>query len=136
MQEGSTILDLGCGTGLSGEAFSDMADAIDGIDLSPAMIAKARARGTLSRTASSRDIETALDARFPSRYDLILAADTLVYLGDLEACCVGAAQSWLPGGTFLFTVEKKDGNGIRTRPQAPLASFRILSAQCRRTCGL
>ena len=36
------ILDLGCGTGLAGEAFLDLAHRLDGVDLSPLMIARAR----------------------------------------------------------------------------------------------
>jgi predicted TPR repeat methyltransferase len=115
VQEGLTVLDLGCGTGLSGEAFSDMADAIDGVDLSPAMIAKARARD-LYRELIVADIETAL-VEIPTRYDLILAADTLVYLGDLEAVMRGAAAKLAPDGYFLFTAEKKDGDGFELSPK-------------------
>src|SRR5262249_41969576 len=45
------ILDLGCGTGLVGEAFKDLANGrgrLDGIDLAPRMIEVARARGIYS----------------------------------------------------------------------------------------
>ena len=38
------VLDLGCGTGLCGGAFRARAGQLDGVDLSPAMVAKARAR--------------------------------------------------------------------------------------------
>jgi predicted TPR repeat methyltransferase len=113
--DGLTVLDLGCGTGLSGEAFSDMAAAIDGIDLSPAMIAKARARG-IYRDLSIGDLETALTQE-GERYDLVLAADTLVYLGDLAPALHGAAERLKPGGFFLFTVEKKDGDGFELGPK-------------------
>ena len=34
--DGFDILDLGCGTGLAGEAFRDLARRLDGVDLSPA----------------------------------------------------------------------------------------------------
>jgi len=96
-------LDLGCGTGFAAEAFADMAAAIDGIDLSPAMIEKARARG-LYRNLAVADIETAL-ADGGADYDLIIAADTVVYLGDLAATIAGAARRLKPHGFFLFTVE-------------------------------
>ena len=36
------MLDLGCGTGLSGQAFADIATHITGVDLSPNMLARAR----------------------------------------------------------------------------------------------
>ncbi len=98
------ILDLGCGTGLGGMAFKDLATRLDGIDLSPAMIEKARAR-EIYDDLKVADLETAL-AQTSHRYDLLIAADTLVYLGDLDAVFDAAAHALKPGGTFLFTVEK------------------------------
>jgi predicted TPR repeat methyltransferase len=103
------VLDLGCGTGLAGEVFRPLAARLDGIDLSPAMIDKARGRG-LYDTLAVADLESALAAPgmvgLLSAYDLILAADTLVYLGDLSAVFRSAAARLAPGGFFLFTVEK------------------------------
>jgi predicted TPR repeat methyltransferase len=107
------ILDLGCGTGLSGEAFKDLASRLDGIDLSPAMIEKARARRLYDALAVG-DIES-LPAS--AAYDLALAADTLVYLGDLEPVLRSVAGALKPGGAFLFTVEKKDGEGFELGPK-------------------
>ncbi|HXL98399.1 MAG TPA: methyltransferase domain-containing protein [Rhizomicrobium sp.] len=112
--DGLSILDLGCGTGLSGEAFRDAAARLDGIDLSPAMIAKARARGIYDDLRVA-DLETTLDGA--RAYDLILAADTLVYFGDLAAVFKGAVRSLAPGGNFLFTVEKADGDGFELGPK-------------------
>jgi predicted TPR repeat methyltransferase len=114
-QSGLTVLDLGCGTGLSGEAFAQMASAIDGIDLSPAMIAKAKARG-IYRGLVVGDIESAL-AQLGAHYDVAVAADTVVYLGDLEPVLDQVAQKLAPGGFFLFTVEKKDGEGFALGPK-------------------
>jgi len=99
-----TILDLGCGTGLAGEVFKPLASRLDGIDLSPAMIEKAKARGLYDNLAVA-DLETALAAPGPA-YDLVLAADTLVYLGDLAAVFRAAAARLAPDGFFLFTVEQ------------------------------
>ena len=110
---GLDILDLGCGTGLTGIAFKDLARRLDGIDLSPVMIEKARARGIYDRLAVA-DIETARDV---ASYDLLLAADTLVYLGDLTQIFAAAAQSLRRGGFFLFTVERKDGDGFALGPK-------------------
>ena len=104
------VLDLGCGTGLAGIAFKDIASRLDGIDLSPAMIEKTCERKVYD-TLDVADIETAL-MRTRRRYDLILAADTLVYLGDLAAVFHGVHERLKPGGHFLFTVEKKKGKGF------------------------
>lgn len=99
---GLSILDLGCGTGLAGLAFRARAGRLDGIDLSPAMIACARAR-RLYDDLTVGDIE-ALAASGPC-YDLIIAADTLVYLGDLGPVMKAVRARLAADGYFLFTVE-------------------------------
>ena len=106
------ILDLGCGTGLAGVLFKDKAARLDGIDLSPAMIEKARTRGVYD-CLTVGDIETAL----AGAYDLILAADTLVYLGDLTPLFHAAATHLTPDGYFLFTTEAKEAGGFELGPK-------------------
>jgi predicted TPR repeat methyltransferase len=110
-----SILDLGCGTGLAGVAFQSRAAHLRGIDLSPAMIAKARMRGIYDELAVA-DLETALAEPGPP-FDLILAADTLVYLGDLSKTLAGVAAKLAPDGYFLFTAEAKDGDGFELGPK-------------------
>lgn len=110
-----SILDLGCGTGLAGLAFRPLAARLDGIDLSPAMIEKARARNIYDNLAVA-DLETALSASGPA-YDLILAADTLVYLGDLASTFQAAHARLSPDGFFLFTVEKAAAEGFELGPK-------------------
>ena len=108
-REGLSILDLGCGTGLAGLAFRPLASRLDGVDLSPAMIEKARARGIYDHLDVA-DLESALLESAPvapgPAYDLILAADTLVYLGDLASVFKAARGRLSPDGFFLFTVEE------------------------------
>ncbi len=50
-------------------------------------------------------------------YDLILAADTLVYLGELGPLFRGASGRLTQSGFFLFTVEKKLGDGFELGPK-------------------
>jgi predicted TPR repeat methyltransferase len=107
------ILDVGCGTGLAGTAFRDAASRMDGIDLSPAMIKKARAKGIYANLVCG-DIEA---AKGSGTYDLVLAADALVYLGDLDRSFDAIASRLKPGGFFLFTVEKHPGEGFDLGPK-------------------
>jgi predicted TPR repeat methyltransferase len=109
------ILDLGCGTGLAGAVFKPLAARLDGVDLSPAMIEKARARHIYDHFQVA-DLQTALSSPGPL-YDLILAADTLVYLGDLNLVFEAARARLHPDGYFLFTVEKADGDGFELGPK-------------------
>jgi predicted TPR repeat methyltransferase len=106
-RERLSILDLGCGTGLAGLAFRPLGARLDGVDLSPAMIEKARARGIYDHLDVA-DLESALAAPGPA-YDLILAADTLVYLGDLASVFRAAHGRLASDGFFLFTVEQAAG---------------------------
>jgi predicted TPR repeat methyltransferase len=52
-----------------------------------------------------------------NEFDLILAADTLVYLGDLAPVFAGAAARLKPDGFFLFTVEKHESEGYELGPK-------------------
>jgi predicted TPR repeat methyltransferase len=70
------------------------------------MVEKARAKNLYDHLVVG-DIETALSetALLGSAYDLVVAADTLVYLGDLLPL-MRAVRAHLAGdGYFLFTVE-------------------------------
>lgn len=107
------ILDLGCGTGLSGAAFKDRAERLDGVDLSPAMLDKARNRGIYDDLKVA-DIETGLGN---ARYDLVVAADTLVYLGDLDPVMNAVGAALKADGFFLFTAEAKPGEGFELGPK-------------------
>ena len=97
-------LDLGCGTGLAGPAFRPHATKLTGIDLSPQMIAQARTGGLYDALIVG-DIEDWL-ATATQRFGRIVAADVLVYLGDLERVFAGAKRVLKAGGLFLFTVER------------------------------
>ncbi|HEY4264241.1 MAG TPA: tetratricopeptide repeat protein, partial [Micropepsaceae bacterium] len=105
------ILDLGSGTGLVGDAFKDLAKGgrLDGIDLSPRMIDEASRRGIYDNLILG-DIETMLLA-VERRYDLVLAADTMIYFGDLAPTLSGVYQRLVPGGLYLFAVERMEGHG-------------------------
>jgi predicted TPR repeat methyltransferase len=112
-----TILDLGCGTGLVGEVFKDLAagGCLDGIDLAPRMIEATRTRGIYDDLILG-DLETVLAEPGP-RYDLILSADTMIYLGDLAPTFSGVANRLERNGFYVFAVESKEGEGWEQTPQ-------------------
>ena len=104
-------LDLGCGTGLAGAPLRARVERLEGVDLSAAMLAKARERG-LYDALEAADIVDHL-RRFGAAFDLIVAADALAYFGDLQPVFAAAAAALAPGGLFAFTVETFAGEGYR-----------------------
>ena len=98
------VLDAGCGTGLAAPMLRPLAGRLDGVDLSAAMVEKARKRGLYDHLEVG-ELVACLKAR-PARYDLVAAADVLVYFGALDEVMSAAAAALRPGGLFAFTVER------------------------------
>jgi predicted TPR repeat methyltransferase len=98
------ILDAGCGTGLCGPLLRPWARRLVGVDLSAAMLARARARETFDELHQAE--LTAFIAGCERAFDVIASADTLVYFGDLAAVAAAAAAALRFDGVFAFTVER------------------------------
>lgn len=104
-------IDLGCGTGLVARTFARNVDRLDGIDLSPKMLAQARATG-LYNELELADLVQGLTARAAASADLILVADTVIYLSDIAPLLREAARVLQPGGLLAFTAETHRGEGV------------------------
>jgi predicted TPR repeat methyltransferase len=105
------VIDLGCGTGLAARVFRPMARRLDGVDLSAGMVEKARGRG-LYDALHVEEIGRYL-ARVPQTYTLAIAADVLIYFGDLAPVFAGVAGALKPRGLLAFTVEAESGAPYR-----------------------
>lgn len=97
------VIDLGCGTGLCGPLLRPLARRLVGVDLSGLMLAKAREGGAYDELVQG-DVAATLAAR-PGGFDIAIAADVFVYIGDLGAVFAGAATALRPAGLFAFSVE-------------------------------
>jgi predicted TPR repeat methyltransferase len=105
------VNDLGCGTGLAARVFRPLARRLDGVDLSEKMIEKARGRGLYDRLEVD-EIGRYLSS-VPQTYTLAIAADVLIYFGDLAPVFAGIAAALKPHGLFVFTVEASSGAAYR-----------------------
>jgi predicted TPR repeat methyltransferase len=108
------ILDAGCGTGLCGAAFLPLARRLDGVDLSPGMIAEARKKAIYDELVVGE--ATAALASASRRYDLVVAGDVLVYIGDLAPLFAAVHDVLRSSGVFAFTVERGAGAGYEMAP--------------------
>lgn len=107
LQSGAaSIADLGCGTGLCGPLLRPWASRLLGVDLSERMLEKARALGVYDELVHA-DIVSLLTQRAQC-FDGVVAADVLVYIGELEATFAATASALRSGGFFAFSVEACD----------------------------
>ncbi len=128
----NTIIDLGCGTGLSGEKFTDITSQLIGCDLSTKMIKEAQ-RKNIYQELYVEDAITCL-----SRYtcDLILAVDVLVYIGDLFGLFAQIKTSLTQDGLFAFSVQSHEGTGYKLGEDMRYAHSYEYIANISKTFGL
>jgi predicted TPR repeat methyltransferase len=99
----AATLDMGCGTGLSGEAFQGLTEKLIGLDLSSKMLEVA-GKKRLYDSLYETDICSFLRENKAS-FDLFLAADVFVYIGDLSEIFTLVKKRAAVGGIFLFSTE-------------------------------
>lgn len=113
------VLDAGCGTGLCGPLLRPYARRLVGVDLSPAMLAKAEGRGVYDELVCA-ELTAVLNAA-RAGFDLIASADTLCYFGGLGPVLAAARGALRAGGHLVFTLERAEpreaANGFRLLPQ-------------------
>ncbi len=125
------VLDAGCGTGLCGPLVAPYARRLVGVDLSEAMLARARERNVYDELAR-RELTEYL-RKSPGSFDLIVSADTLVYFGPLDGVAAAAARALRPGGILVFTVEELYGGGSIEYAISPTGRYRHAREYLERT---
>ncbi|GFR44531.1 hypothetical protein Agub_g5801, partial [Astrephomene gubernaculifera] len=132
-------VDLGCGTGLMGPLLQPYCKIMEGVDLSAGMVDQASKRGCYSRLAvaelvafleqQKEEITTAAAAATALAatvvpYDLFVAADVFVYIGDLQPVMRAAAAVAAPGAILAFSTEalERAPSGKANRGLTPSAA--------------
>ena len=113
------VLDLGCGTGLGAAPLSALAGQLTGIDIAEGMLVEAAKRGLYADLVKAEAV--AFLAAAPGRFDLVFAADTLIYMGDLVPVFAAVAGALRPGGLFCFSIETSDGRDFALMPSGRFA---------------
>jgi predicted TPR repeat methyltransferase len=98
------MLDLGCGTGLTGGAMRDVVEDITGLDISENMVEIAHEKD-LYETLYVAEAADYLEDNEDGPFDLVTATDVLPYLGFLEELFFGVADNMEAGGLFIFSSE-------------------------------
>lgn len=110
-QRYAQTLDLGCGTGLMGVELAPLSEKLTGVDLSPRMLDQARVKEIYHTLVHHNIIDFLEENKQP--FDLIVCADVLVYLGDLEKAIALMAERLTEGGVLLFSTELLEEDGFK-----------------------
>jgi len=104
------ILDLGCGTGLCGEAIKPLAKSIDGVDLSQPMLEVARQRNIYNELVMA-DIYEYM-ANKSQTYDVVIAAGLFEHIGDPEPILHIVHDKLQENGLFIFTTDENTDQSV------------------------
>lgn len=113
------VLDLGCGTGLMGAALTDLCGHLTGVDVAEDMIEKARGKGLYDRLVIDeicRFLGTSSGC-----YDLVVMADVLIYLGDLEPVLAAIHPRTTGDALLCFSTETTDEADFQLQPTGRFA---------------
>jgi predicted TPR repeat methyltransferase len=111
---GQDVVDLGCGTGLCGPLLRPLARRLVGVDLSAGMLALARRGGCYDELVEAELV--AWLAGQPAAFDCAVAADVLIYLGDLDPALAALRQALRPRGILACTLEATPADGYALKP--------------------
>jgi predicted TPR repeat methyltransferase len=134
LPDGLDTLDLGCGTGLCAPVLRARARTLVGVDLSANMLEKARARGQYD-VLDCAEIGAWLAGR-TAAFDLVNAADVLVYFGDLAPLMEQVVMTLRAQGWFACSIETHAGAGFVLQASSRYAHAPAYVAQAAQNAGL
>ena len=124
------VIDLGCGTGITGKELRDISNNLTGIDISSNMIAKTRELDVYDRLIVG-DIVDILNSS-KEKYDLFIALDVFIYIGELTKIFKTVRQCCNKNAFFIFSIEtqEKDGYTLLKSARYSHSESYILKTAC------
>ena len=113
------VVDLGCGTGLSGLEFRDIAETLIGIDLSEEMVRKAERKNIYDRLYVD-DIVGRLEI-LKTQFSLFISSDVFAYIGDLLPLFSCIKRHSTQNSLLVFSTEHTDDGDFILRNTARYA---------------
>ncbi|MBF0226357.1 MAG: tetratricopeptide repeat protein [Desulfobacterales bacterium] len=108
------IIDLGCGTGLAGLSFRDLAAHLTGVDVSDKMIGEAKKKNIYDDFHISEIVDFLRSTDL--KYDVFIASDVLVYLGNLKYLFDAVYKSAADNALFIFSIELSQKDDYALNP--------------------
>jgi predicted TPR repeat methyltransferase len=107
------VLDIGCGTGICGEHLRGYAKHLEGVDLSPHLLAQAQKKGYYDKLECADAITYTQVCK--RTFDLIIASGVLILFGDLLPVFQTIARLLKPCGYFVFTLYRSESEAVLVR---------------------
>mmetsp|Transcript_2352 Transcript_2352/g.3304 ORF Transcript_2352/g.3304 Transcript_2352/m.3304 type:complete len:576 (+) Transcript_2352:40-1767(+) len=111
------VLDLGCGKGAAGREFYPLSNRITGVDVSKLALDQARQGGSYDEFKHG-DFILSLKNMLPQSMDLIIASDSLPYIGELKELFQFLVQVLRQDGVFVFNVDVLESSEEITHDQS------------------
>ena len=103
----SSVIDLGCGTGLCGEFLKHITNDLVGIDISLKMLTKAKEKKVYNKLLKGDFINYLQKTN--KKFDLFIASDVFIYTGAISKTFNLIKQKSKKESYFVFSVELFDG---------------------------
>lgn len=116
---GRRVLEIGCGTGRHTQKLAGLGNDVTALDLSPGMLAVARARPQLSDVSFIESDIFRFSVAPKDKFDAVIAALVLEHVDDLKSLFAKVASLLKPGGEAFFSEihpsRMQRGSGARFR---------------------
>jgi len=103
------VIDLGCGTGLTGKELRDISNNLTGIDISSNMVAKTKKLDVYDRLIVGDIVDILSSSK--EKYDLFIALDVFIYVGELTKIFKTVKQCCNKNALFIFSIETQEEDG-------------------------
>ena len=103
------VIDLGCGTGLTGKELRDISNNLTGIDISSNMVAKTRELDVYDHLIVGDIVDILSSSK--EKYDLFIALDVFIYVGELTKIFKTVRQCCNKNALFIFSIETQEEDG-------------------------
>ena len=103
------VIDLGCGTGLTGKELRDISNNLTGIDISSNMVNKARKLDVYDCLIEGDVVDILSSSK--EKYDLFIALDVFIYVGELTKIFKTVRQRCNKNALFIFSIETQEKDG-------------------------
>jgi predicted TPR repeat methyltransferase len=105
-----SILDLGCGTGLTGVELKDFCSNLEGIDLSNRMLEQARIKNVYDKLIHVDIVEYLSNAEL--NFDYFISTDVFIYVGELSEVFRLIKSRNKKYGKLVFSTEHTEKDGF------------------------